>query len=240
MSIVRPFAARVVHQDQARGTVNAMSDTLDESGVDLVGVAVDPAAYDERTAALYLYRQRRGDASHVGIVCEVAIQAVADRRVRGHEAVQQQRVDALLWHHARTNAPPALVTLLHRGSAAITRTLEAACRTPPILDFAGPNGLQQTVWCVAEGPATAAATEELAAADLYIADGHHRVAAAQEAWRLGGKPADAGLLCVIHPFDGLRLSAFNRRVPGPVDAAVLISLLTPEFRARAVPGPRHR
>lgn len=237
MSIVRPFPARVVHQDWVRRAVTAMSDSLDETGTDPVRVAIDPAAYEESAAALYVYRQRRDGASHTGVVCEVAMHAFVDGRIRGHEAVYARRVEALVRHHATTTAPPALITLLHHAGPAFTRTIDATCRTPPILDFPGPGGLQQTVWRLAEGPATAAVVEELAAADQYIADGHHRVAAALEEWRLAGKPADASLLCVIHPIDGLRLSAFHRRVTGPVDPGDLLGLLTPGFQVQAVPEP---
>ena len=165
-----------------------MSDSLDESGVELLGIQLDPATYDESPVALYVYRQRRGDASYIGVVGDVAVQAVADGRVRGHEAVHPQRVEALVWHHETTQAPPALVTLLHRAGPVFMRTVEEVQRTPPLLDFAGPGGLQQTVWRLSEGPATAALVSELAAADFYIADGHHRVAAALEEWRLAASP----------------------------------------------------
>ena len=235
MSIVRPFPARVVRHDWAQRAVTAISDSLDENGTDPARVATDPTSYDKSAAALYVYRQHSEGASHTGVVCEVAIQAFADGRVHGHEAVHTPRVEALVRHNATTTGPPALVTLLHRPGAAFMRTVDATCRTPPILDFAGPEGLQQTVWRVAEGPPTAAVTEELATADHYIADGHHRVAAALEEWRLGGKAPDAGLLCVVHSMDDLRLSAFHRRVTGPVDPAWLLGLLTPGFQVRAVP-----
>jgi uncharacterized protein (DUF1015 family) len=234
VSSVRLFPARVVRPDWARRTVTALSDSLDESGVDLMGFAIDPAAYDESPVALYVYRQSRGEASYTGVVCDVAVQAVADGRVRGHEAVHAQRVEALLWHHATSSSPPAPVPLLHRAGPEYTHAVEATLETPPILDFAGPRGLQQTVWRLAEGPATSAVTGELAAADFYIADGHHRAAAALEEWRLAGKPPDAGLLCVVHPIDGLRLSAFHRRVSGPVNPENLLDLLTPEFHVREV------
>jgi uncharacterized protein (DUF1015 family) len=235
--MVRPFPARIVRQDWAQRAVVAMTEALDETSDNLVQVPIDPAAYDESAAALYLYRQRREDVSHTGVVCEVAMHAFADGRIRGHEAVYARRVEALVRHLATTTAPPALITLLHHPGPAFTRTINATCRTPSILDFGGPGGFQQTVWRVAEGAATAAVVEELAAADHYIADGHHRVAAGLEEWRLGGKPADAGLLCVIHPFDDLRLSAFHRRVTGPVDPADLIELLTPEFQVSATTEP---
>jgi uncharacterized protein (DUF1015 family) len=105
-------------------------------------------------------------------------------------------------------------------------------KTGPLLDFDGPGGLQQTVWRVPEGLTTRAVLQELGDAVLYIADGHHRVAAALEEWSAAGKPADAGLLCVVHPLDGLALSAFHRRLTGPVEPAELIGLLTPAYLLR--------
>ena len=237
MTDVRPFSARLVRQDAARRTVSAMSDSQDESGVDLYGVAVDPAAYEDSPVGLYVYRQSRGDASYTGVVCDVAVQAVADGRVRGHEAVHQLRVDALVWHHARTDAPPALVMLLHRAGPEFARAIAEAQGTEPVLDFAGPQDFRQTVWRLGDGPATRALADELAAAELYIADGHHRTAAALEAWRVAGKPPGAGLLCVVHPMDGLSLSAFHRRVSGPVDAARLLALLSEEFDVRDAAEP---
>jgi uncharacterized protein (DUF1015 family) len=233
MSFVRPFPARVVREDRAGRVVVAMSDLADP---DLVPAAADPDAYDDAAAALYVYRQQGQGAAHTGVVCEVAVEAFADGRVRRHEAVDVPRVEALVRHHATTTGPPALVTLLHREGVAFRRMVDAASRTPPVLDFDGPDGFRQTVWRIAEGPATVSVTEELGTADHYIADGHHRVAAALEEWRRNGKPAGASLLCVVHAMDDLRLSAFARRVTGPVDPTELIGLLTEAFEAREVPG----
>ena len=237
MSDVRPFPARVVRPETARRTVTAMTDSQDDSGVDLYGVRVDLAAYAECPDALYVYRQTRGDETYLGVVCDVAVQAIADGRVRGHEAVHQLRVDALIWHHARSNGPPALVMILHRAGPEFERALEEAQRSEPLLDFDGPHGYRQTVWRLDDGPATTALAAELGAADLYIADGHHRTAAALEEWRLAGKPPGAGLLCLVHPMDGLGLSAFHRRVSGPIDPDRLLTLIAEELEVREVGGP---
>lgn len=234
--IVRLFPARVVRQEWARRTVGSLAESVDESGIDLYGVSIDPSAYEESPVALYVYRQSNAQASHVGIVCEVSIEALADGRVRGHEAVHPQRVEALIWHHQRTsNGTPALVSLLHREGAIFTRTLEEIQKTPPLLDFAGPGDLQQTVWRLPLGDDATSLTEELSAADFYIADGHHRVAAALEEWRLAGKPADAGVLCQIHPMDGLALSSFHRRIAGPLKPEALLELVSRKFEVREVP-----
>lgn len=240
MTTARPFSARVVRQEAAHRTVTAMSDAQDESGVDLYRVAVDPAAYAESEPALYVYRQSRDGASYLGVVCDLSVPAIADGRVRGHEAVHQLRVDALVWHHGRSDGPPALVTLLHREGPAFSRVVDRVQQTEPLLDFPGPHGLRQTLWRVPTSggdPDGAALAAELAAAELYIADGHHRSAAALEEWRVAGKPPEAGLLGVVHAMEGLRLSAFHRRVSGPLDAAQVLLLLGEVCDVREVDGP---
>jgi uncharacterized protein (DUF1015 family) len=237
MTTVRAFPARLVRQEAARRTVTAMSDSQDDSGIDLYGVRIDPAAYHESSAAMYVYRQSRGDESYTGIVCDIPVQAVADGRVRGHEAVHQLRVDALVWHHSTTDSPPALVMLMHRAGPEFVRLVTEAQQSEPLLDFPGPEAFRQTVWRLEEGPATMSLARELAVCDLYIADGHHRTAAALEEWRVAGKPPEAGLLCVVHAMDELSLSAFHRRVSGPVDVRQLLGLLGEHFDVREVAGP---
>jgi uncharacterized protein (DUF1015 family) len=214
-----------------------MTDSQDDSGVDLYGVKIDPASYAESADALYVYRQSRDDTSYTGVVCDVAVQAVADGRVKGHEAVHQLRVDALVWHHTTSDTPPALVLLLHDAGPEFVRAVEEARRGEPVLDFVGPEGYQQTVWRLPDGPETRALADEIAAAELYIADGHHRAAAAIEEWRLADKPPEAGLLCVVHPMDGLTLSAFHRRVSGPIDPERLLPSMAGGFEVREVAGP---
>lgn len=80
-----------------------------------------------------------------------------------------------------------------------------------------------------------AVTGELAEARHYIADGHHRVTAALQEWRRAGHPRGTGVLCVVHALDGLNLSAFHRRIAGPVSPQDLLDLLAPDFEVHPVP-----
>ncbi len=237
VSLVRPFPARVVRAEWAQRLVTGLAELPEDTGTLPPVAPPDPTAYDEPETALHLYRQ--GD--HTGIVCEVAVRAFVDGRVRGHEAVQPQRVDSLV-KHMETDAAPALVALLHHAGPVFTRTVDELTATEPMLDFRGPAGLRQQVWRV---PASLGAflAAELSAADHYIADGHHRVAASLAAWEQHDRPDESSVLCVVHPMDGLRLSAFHRRVIGPVSRDELVALLTPSFTVtpldaapRAEPG----
>ena len=233
MTVIRPFPALVVRPEWARRLVIGLAELPEDTGTLPPVAPPDPTAYDRSPAAVFVYRQD----DHVGIVCEVALRAFVDGQVRGHEAVQEQRVQSLVHHVETTDAPPALVALLHAAGPVFRRTVESVVATEPLLDFDGPGRRQQTVWRVPAGAATDALVAELSTVDHYIADGHHRVAAALTSWRAAGEPADGGVLCVLHPMDGLRLSAFHRRVIGPVDIPPLLDLLRAEFDV--VPAEAH-
>ena len=238
MSHIRPFRALVVRPEWARRLVSGLAELPEDTGTLPPVAPPDPSAYDESEAALYVYRQ--GD--HTGVVCEVDVRPFVDGQVRGHEAVQAQRVDSLV-KHMETDAAPALVALLHHAGPTYLQVLDEVTASAPLLDFAGPGGLAQQVWRVPPGAATEGLAAELTASDHYIADGHHRVAAALAAWHRGGGPADAGILCVVHPMDGLRLSAFHRRVLGPVDRSEMVGDARAGLHGRAArlgSGPRVR
>ncbi len=243
MSVVRPFRAWVVRQESAAQNVSQMLDAL-PAAERLAALdehrgpprEIDSHAYDESAPALYVYRLQRGADQHVGVVADVSARAFVDGQVRGHEAVQPERVEGLVDHITAAGARSELVALLHRpepgGIDAVAETL----RSDPLVRFTGPDGWEQTVWRVPE-PVAGVLSEELSKAVHYIADGHHRVAASLRVWELEGRPEDAGLLCVIYPLDGLRLLAFHRRVAGPVDASELLALIADDFDIRDISHP---
>jgi uncharacterized protein (DUF1015 family) len=80
-----------------------------------------------------------------------------------------------------------------------------------LLDF--DDGLRQVVRRVSD---PAAFCTYFDSRRLYIADGHHRVAAATEEWWREGRPKETRVLCVMFPDSQLRALAFHRRMPGPL------------------------
>jgi uncharacterized protein (DUF1015 family) len=241
--VVRPFRARIVRQECAAQNVSPMFDALQPSEHALALDArrghprgVDPDAYAESAAALFVYRLRRGDDEHVGVVGEVMAEAFVDGQVRGHEAVQPDRVEALVHRFAGAPARSELVALLHRAGPGVAVAVAETRRSQPVIRFIGADGLEQTVWQV-PGSVSRMLSKELSAAVHYIADGHHRVAASLREWQLAGRPSDAGVLCVIYPLEGLRLSAFHRRVAGLMHASQLLGFLSNEFDVRDIAHP---
>ena len=94
MSPVRPFPARVVRPEWASRLVTGLSELPEDTGTLPAVAPVDPAAYDEAETACYVYRQAREGLTCTGVVCDVAVRAFMGCQVRGHEAVQAQRVES--------------------------------------------------------------------------------------------------------------------------------------------------
>ena len=240
---VGPLEARIVRQDCAEANVFPMFDALPSSErTSLPHARTGPSRVvridgcDEPAEGFYVYRLRRGGDEHVGVVADVAVEAFVGGQVRGHEEVQRERVDALVQHFESTPARTELVALLHDSGPAVLAAVAAATAGTPVLELTGPEGWEQTVWPVPEREAAALA-EELSGAALYVADGHHRVAASVSAWRRAGQPAGASVMCVVYPLDGLTLLAFHRRLVGPVDPEQLMAVLGGELDVVALADP---
>ena len=232
---VRPFTGWLVHATAADqvGTVSEVSGT----GRSALR-AVRPEAYEAMPPAVYVYRQSTPHGQHTGIVCDVTPEAFLDGRVLGHESVQPERVDGLARYLATMPQHVELVSTLHRAGPVVRATLALVPGLAPDRDVVAPDGTRHTVWCVPGGPQADELCRELGAVTHYIADGHHRVAASLEVWDHSGRDSRRGVLCVAYPLDGLRLAAVDRRVAGPVDAALVRSLLEASFVVRPVADAR--
>jgi uncharacterized protein (DUF1015 family) len=233
---VRPFASRVVRQSWAARVVTPLVEAIGY-GEGRLPAEVPATAYEPSPRALYVYRMRRGSRDHVGVVADVRLVAFATGDVRGHESVDPGRVDALVRYYAARPARSEPVALLHARPPSATSRVQDACRGRPMLHFRGPDGIEHTVWRVTGDEETTGLAAALGEGVHYIADGHHRVAARLTAWDRAGRPAEAGVLCVLYPMDGLSLSAFHRRVSGPVEATLLLDAASEHFVVRRLQGP---
>ncbi len=231
--VVRPFAGWLVRPEAAAEEVAVMSEVAVAARA--APRPVRSAAYEPMPRALYVYRQRTPhggpgrDTAHTGVVCDIAPDAFLDGQVRGHEAVQPDRVDGLARYLATAPQRVELVSTLHRAGPVVRTALARAPGRRPTRDVAGPDGTRHTVWRIPQGPQTEELCRELGAATHYIADGHHRVAASLEVRARSGRDPGRGVLCVAYPLDGLRLASFERRVAGPVDPARVRALLDAGF-----------
>jgi uncharacterized protein (DUF1015 family) len=186
--------------------------------------------------SVFVYRMREGADVHTGVVASVGLAGFADGRVLGHERVQSRRVESLVRHYDRVAMRSELVALFHRVEPAVTELTARVCQEPALLEFTDAGGVEQSVWR-AHPQESAALARRLDRRRHYIADGHHRVAAALRCWERDGRPEDSSVLCALYPQDQVFLHSFHRRVHGPVAVPELLDALGSGFVVRRAAGP---
>src|SRR5512140_86286 len=160
----------------------------------------------------YVYTQRQGEHHQTGLVACASVDEYDGGAIRKHEKTSDEKVDDRFRHIDALSAHDEPLYLTYRSVPAIDNLIEEVKRNPPICELS-----TQRLWAVPseEGVAIAALFRSVPA--LYIADGHHRCAAASRvhARRAGQTGAHDVFLTVVIPHDQARILAYNRLVRGP-------------------------
>jgi uncharacterized protein (DUF1015 family) len=210
-------------------------------GIQALDRLIGLGAYEIADApVMYVYRLEVDDRAHTGVVAAVEVEAFVDGRVLGHEAVQPERVEALVEHFEAVPVRSDLVALIHDMGQGLDEVLAATMSGAPVLSTTSVDGVEQTVWRIDDPAMQDRVAGALSAGTGYVADGHHRVAASRQQWESAGGGPGHAVLSVFYSPSGLRPLAFHRRVVGPVDAPGFLEALGPEFVVDLAAGPQRR
>ena len=162
--------------------------------------------------AYYLYRQVMGRHTQVGIVAAASCEEYLANTIRKHEFTRPDKEDDRERHIEALNAQTGPVFLTYRANAAIDAFVVRRIAAPPVVDFTASDGVRHSSWTVADAEGIEFIERAFAAiAHLYIADGHHRSAAAGRVYRArGGAGASAHFLTVTFPHDQMQILPYNR------------------------------
>ncbi|MEM6732671.1 MAG: DUF1015 family protein, partial [Myxococcota bacterium] len=166
---------------------------------------------DERPS-YYVYELTMGSHVQRGVVLLASVEDYDRNIVRKHEFTRPDKEDDRVHHMEILGAQSGTVFLCHRDSEAIDGLVTRVCETAAEFDFTAPDGVRHRVWTVS-GDETDALTKGFAdAGPIYIADGHHRSAAASRV--SSGKSGDShqGFLCVSFPASQMQILPYNRWV----------------------------
>ena len=164
----------------------------------------------------FAYRQKMGAHSQTGIVAVFDTKDYLNGVLKQHEKTRKDKEDDRTRHIEILNAHPGPAFLTYRDVPGIDKLVAAACEKTPLYDFTAPDGIVHTVWEIAAA-GDAAAVELEALFDsipvAYIADGHHRSAAASRYARERDFEGESRYyLAVAFPASQLKILAYNRLV----------------------------
>ena len=182
----------------------------------LDGLMADGTLMQDGEPKFYAYRQTMGSHSQTGIVACFDTQEYLDGVLKQHEKTRKDKEDDRTRHIETLGAHTGPAFLTYRDDKAIDLIVADACSKAPLYDFVAPDGIGHTVWEIA--PASACVADELEelfarVPVAYIADGHHRSAAASRyAKEHGFEGETRWFMAVIFPASQLKILAYNRLV----------------------------
>ncbi len=182
--------------------------------------------------------------AQAGLVADVALEAYDRGLVKVHESTRRGQEDRLVEYMDIVRASFLPVFLIHRKTMRIDEMIAQVLTRPPTIDMQADSRLRVTVWVVDDRDEVVAIEESLAELDaLYVADGHHRAAAASRyaaARRSGsssGPEAFEHLTSVLFSADQLVVHPYNRCVAdlGGLTAIELVRGVSELFSVTEVP-----
>lgn len=177
----------------------------------------------------HFYRQIMGGHSQIGLVGLASCEEYLANIVKKHELTRPDKEDDRVRHIESLDAQTGPVFLTYQAVPAIDALAARITAAAAEVDFTAPDGVRHSSWPVAAAADIALLQAEMGKLPaLYIADGHHRSAAAGRVYqsRHGGG-GSAGFLSVIFPHDQLRILPYNRVLKdlnGKTPAAILAAL----------------
>ena len=204
-------------------SVDPYSDEVYELGARNLASMIDSGVMiREEQPMLGVYRQKMGDHTQTGLVALASVDEYLEGSIKKHELTKPDKEAdraRLIETHNSQSGP---VFLTYRQTEPLKAWFATVTSAPPEVDFTAPDGIGHTVWAVRDLELLQNAQDLFAGVPaLYIADGHHRSAAASRVCtnRREGREGDGwrsedGFLTVIFPHDELKILPYNRVVKG--------------------------
>ena len=173
--------------------------------------------FRDKTPCYYAYRLIMGSHTQTGLIAAASVADYDTNRIRKHEFTRPDKEDDRVRQIEALNAQTGPVLLAHADSDEAEHLVASATAGTPIADVTADDGIRHTVWLINDADTVSRITAVIdAMPSLYIADGHHRSAAASRvaAARRGKSKPDSAeyFLSVIFPARQMRIMDYNRVV----------------------------
>lgn len=166
----------------------------------------------------YLYAQTMNGKTQYGIVLCAHVDDYMNGNIKKHELTRRDKEDDRMKHVRITNANIEPVFLAFRHNDVLAELIKKYAAQEPVYHFKAPvDGFIHQFWVIENKEDQKAITEEFAKIDsLYIADGHHRSAAAARVGAEKGEKEGRGehdyYMAVCFPAEQLTILDYNRVV----------------------------
>jgi uncharacterized protein (DUF1015 family) len=172
--------------------------------------------------SLYIYQMTMGAHVQTGLVVAASVAAYDAQRIRRHEFTRPDKEDDRVRQIEAVSAQTGPVLLAHPPLPGVESALtQWVCEAKPDADAVGVGDVRHSLWVIRDPEAIRMLIDEFEAVPtLYIADGHHRAAAASRvaaarrvvsSGHSGEEPYNY-FLAVVYPSHQMKILDYNRLV----------------------------
>ena len=176
----------------------------------------DGILFKDDKPSYYVYRLIMGNHSQIGLVAAASVADYDTNRIRKHEFTRPEKEDDRVKQVDILNAQTGPVFLTYKNHPDVDAIVNKISQTKPEYDLTAADGVQHTIWLMSDQSDIDEITRVFDAMDcLYIADGHHRSAAASRVAKMRheqgeGSGAHDYFLSVIFPDNQMQILDYNR------------------------------
>lgn len=160
----------------------------------------------------YLYRQIMDAHSQVGLVAAASCEEYLGGIIRKHEFTRPDKEDDRVRHIETLNSQTGPAFLTYRAVADLDQFVSTRIAEAPDVDFTAKDGVRHTSWTITDVAGVQFVEDQFKRLPfLYIADGHHRSAAAARVFQSRTGSGHSGqFLTVIFPHNQMQILPYNR------------------------------
>jgi len=207
--------------DLAPGTDIHSDEVYDKGRENLEGFLARGVLLQDDSERYYVYRQKMAGITQTGLVVCAGVDDYQSGAIKKHELTRADKEEDRVRHIDALDANDEPVFYTYRNDPAITGAIEKVTSDAPLYDFTTDDGVCHALWTVADAALIDMLTRRFEAIPtLYVADGHHRSAAASRVrdLRRSANPQHNGseeynfFLTVIFPDNEMTIMPYNRVV----------------------------
>ena len=208
----------------------------------VLGILIqDPEAF------FYIYRLTMDGRTQTGIVGCCDYQEYYDGSIKKHELTRTAKENDRVRHVETQNANAEPVFFSYRGKPVIDALVNEVTRSPIEYDFVAEDGIRHELWVVRDRRLIENFESGFAEVPaLYVADGHHRTAAAARGGQMRkednsdhtGEEEYNFFMAVLFPDDQLKIFDYNRVVRdlNGLSQESFLSAIKQSFEISAIDG----
>ena len=158
--------------------------------------------------SIYLYEES-GEFTQRGFILGASLADYEAGKIKKHEETREKPLQDRIRHIETLKANTGVVWTIFRKNDAIKAIMDEVSKEEPVADFEK-YGYRHRLWKISDGEKIERIKEAFVPIPLYIADGHHRIAAAWHYWKKYGGEEARYVMVFAASDDEVRILPYNR------------------------------